>query len=201
MKFSINGGGCKRILFLGYAQNRLIDFLVDDGFCVYQSDEKLVFSEIESLKFSYLVSYGYRFMIKPEILSLFDKSAVNLHISLLPFNRGSDPNFWSFVDDTPKGVSVHFLDATLDTGDIIAQKELEFEPKNESFSSTYAVLKDEIELLFMKIWSEIRDFKTTPKPQTGFGSYHKTADKEPYLGLLTSGWDTNIDEFLKNIKS
>ncbi|WP_169777379.1 formyltransferase family protein [Campylobacter mucosalis] len=118
------GGGYKRILFLGYAQSRLIDFLVDDGFCVYQSDEKLQFDDIKSLEFSYLVSYGYRFMIKPEILSLFDKSAVNLHISLLPFNRGSDPNFWSFVDDTPKGVSIHFLDATLDTGDIIAQKEL-----------------------------------------------------------------------------
>ena len=39
---------------------------------------------------------------------------VNLHISYLPFNRGSHPNYWSFVENTPKGVSIHEIDEQIE---------------------------------------------------------------------------------------
>jgi len=40
----------------------------------------------------------------------------------------ADPNVWSFIEKTPKGVSIHYLDAGIDTGDIIAQKLVETNP-------------------------------------------------------------------------
>lgn len=46
---------------------------------------------------------------------------MNLHISYLPWNKGADPNFWSCIDGTPAGVTLHHIDAGVDTGDIIAQ--------------------------------------------------------------------------------
>ena len=40
-------------------------------------------------------------------------------MSFLPYNRGSHPNFWSFVENTPKGVSIHEVSNGIDDGDII----------------------------------------------------------------------------------
>src|SRR5690606_983365 len=68
-----------------------------------------------------LVSFGYRHILKD--LSV---PAVNIHISMLPWNRGADPNFWSWLDHTPKGVTVHLMDQGIDTGPIIAQREVAF---------------------------------------------------------------------------
>ncbi|MCL0081308.1 hypothetical protein M1N64_03665 [Peptococcaceae bacterium] len=47
----------------------------------------------------------------------FQGRAINLHISFLPWNRGADPNFWSFIENAPVGVSIHYLDEGIDTGD------------------------------------------------------------------------------------
>ena len=38
-----------------------------------------------------------------------------MHISYLPFNRGAHPNYWSFKDNSPKGVTIHFIDNGIDT--------------------------------------------------------------------------------------
>jgi methionyl-tRNA formyltransferase len=118
---------------------------------------------------------------------------VNLHISCLPWNRGADPNLWSFLEDSPKGVTVHYMDEGVDTGDIIAQKEVEFQNEEEqTLSSTYNILKEEIEELFEKVWPEILKGSAIRVRQTGEGSSHKLNDKKPYMHLLDKGWDTSV---------
>ncbi|MEZ4833421.1 MAG: formyltransferase family protein [Caldilineaceae bacterium] len=47
---------------------------------------------------------------------------LNLHPSLLPHYRGPDPIFWQLRDGVePMGVTVHWMDVGVDTGDIAAQ--------------------------------------------------------------------------------
>ena len=41
---------------------------------------------------------------------------------------GLSPQRVEFYDDTPKGVTVHFIDSGIDTDDIIVQRELRFGP-------------------------------------------------------------------------
>ena len=189
-----------KILFLGYTQNSLIDFLSQN--CdVFATDERINPTFCKKQKFDFLISYGYRFILKNDVLSLFDKSAINLHISYLPYNRGSDPNFWSFVENTPKGVSIHYMDVGLDTGDIIAQKELFFDENKESFASTYNILRQEIEILFIDNFKAILNKTATSKTQSGSSTYHKVIDKEPFMQFLANGWDTNIAEFKKILKA
>ena len=65
------------------------------------------------------VLLGY--ILAPEFLSRFARGAVNLHLAYLPYNRGSNPNVWSIVERTPAGATLHWMDAGVDTGDIIAQ--------------------------------------------------------------------------------
>ncbi len=40
----------------------------------------------------------------------------------LPFNRGAHPNFWSFMEKTPSGVTMHEINSGIDKGKIIVQK-------------------------------------------------------------------------------
>ena len=115
------------ILFLGSIDSPLFEWLQSNGESVIQISEKVTPEFITSNKISFLVSYGYRHILRKNILELLPNRAVNLHISYLPWNKGADPNFWSFVEDTPKGCTIHYLDEGVDTGDIIAQKEIEFD--------------------------------------------------------------------------
>lgn len=57
-----------------------------------------------------------------ELLTLPTHGFLNLHPSRLPNYRGPDPIFWQLRDGVePMGVTVHWMNAGVDTGDIAAQ--------------------------------------------------------------------------------
>jgi len=144
----------------------------------------------------FIVSHNYRHIIKPDVIDFMKDRIINLHISLLPWNRGADPNLWSFLEDTPKGVTIHFIDYGIDTGDIIAQKEVIFENENETLRTTYLKLQDEIVSLFKETWPLIKNCTYNRTKQPPGGSFHKTNDKAKYEYLLTKGWDTPIKQII-----
>lgn len=143
---------------------------------------------------NFLISYGYRHILKRDVLDKFPDRAINLHISYLPWNRGADPNLWSFIEDTPKGVTIHYLDEGIDTGDIIAQKQVDFESAGETLATTYQKLHLEIQGLFKEYWSQIK-METCPRTkQLGHGTFHKVKDKQAATHLLVDGWNTPIED-------
>lgn len=156
---------------------------------------KLSLEMLEDVKPDLLVSYNYRYIIPESIIRVMKGKAVNLHISLLPWNRGSSPNFWSFIEDSPKGVTIHQLAEGLDTGDIILQKELYFDEKQETFKSTYEALQQEITALFKENFYDIVEEKCTMRPQEGAGSYHTKKDMKSFLSGKKFSWDMNIWDF------
>lgn len=115
---------------------------------VYKVENKLTTEMVEQLEPSFIVSFNYRHLISEEVLQLMPGRIINLHTSLLPFNRGSAPNFFSFWDNTPKGVTIHLVDKGLDTGDILCQRELVFDEEQETFASSYDKLLEAIKELF-----------------------------------------------------
>ena len=157
-----------KILLLSQSEV-LADFLRNDGQILLQTMDKIDENFVLKEGIDFIVSYGYRYIVSGEILRHFPKRAVNLHISLLPYNKGADPNFWSFVEDTPKGVSIHYMDSGLDTGEIIAQKEVKFDIQNETFASSYNVLQATIQRLFMDVWSDIKSLRANSDAQNGGG--------------------------------
>lgn len=136
-----------------------------------------------------IVSYGYRYILRRAFLEKLSRPPVNLHISYLPWNRGSDPNFWSWIDDTPKGVSIHEIDEGLDTGDLIAQDHVSFD-SSDTLQTSYRKLRLAVEALFEQHWPSIRAGTYTPKKQVGAGSAHRAADKAIYP--LPLGYDTPV---------
>jgi methionyl-tRNA formyltransferase len=138
------------------------------------------------------VSYGYRHIITADQLKRMKRAPVNLHISLLPWNRGADPNFWSWLDDTPKGVTIHLIDEGVDTGPLIWQGCVF---KGETLRESYEFLEHQIASGFEHLWPKIRMNDFVPKEQEGEGTVHRKADIEKYRDKLSvKGWDTPVSE-------
>lgn len=64
-------------------------------------------------------------LLPTRIMALFPRGILNVHPSLLPQYRGPLPVFWAYYHlDRVSGVTVHFIDAGVDTGDIVKQARL-----------------------------------------------------------------------------
>lgn len=153
----------KRILLLGPQHQNLKDFLIANEYEVITTEVPLGDDPRFLDNIDFIISYGYRHIIKRALIEHFGDRAINLHCSLLPWNRGSDPNVWSFLEDTPKGVTIHCIDEGIDTGKIIAQREVQFD-SFETLHSTYEKLSLAIEKLLMEKWYEICSGTVIPIP-------------------------------------
>jgi methionyl-tRNA formyltransferase len=122
-----------------------------------------------------LLSVMFTFKVPPAWLALPTWRACNLHPGLLPFNRGSAPNAWPLVDGTPAGVTLHAMEAEIDTGAILAQREVATTPADTAFT-LYQRLGDASFDLFCEVWPSVRDCE--PEPQPAGGTTHRLADLE-----------------------
>jgi methionyl-tRNA formyltransferase len=189
-----------KILFLGKEDSPLIPWIQSYGDSVVHCSQRLTDDEAFLSQFDFLISYNYRYIISGKILDRFPYRAINLHISLLPWNRGADPNFWSFFENTPSGVTIHYIDVGLDTGEIVYQRELEFEKgKKNTLASTYEALHKELQQLFCDHWPEIRALRCPRNRQPAhYGTYHKMKDKEPLEYIISDGWNTPVEKLQSN---
>lgn len=148
-----------------------------------------------------IISYNYRYIIKEDVLEYYDKWIINLHTSYLPWNKGADPNLWSFLDDTPKGITIHLIDKGVDTGDILLQKRVYFDEEKETLLSSYKELHVEIQNLFKINWENIKTKHLVPKRQSEEGSMHYIKDFGKVRGILgEEGWDISITELKRRYK-
>lgn len=70
-----------------------------------------------------LVLGGTR-ILRPPILAIPPKGTINAHPGLLPHLRGSSSVGWALYKDLPVGSTVHYVDAGIDTGPILMQRQL-----------------------------------------------------------------------------
>lgn len=183
------------VLWLGPYRSKLIEYVVSYGDRVLVATEPIDVESNHVRSAEFIISYGYRYILRPSVLLLFPRKAINLHISLLPWNRGADPNLWSFLEDTPKGVTIHLIDSGLDTGDILVQKEIHHN-NEDTLRTSYERLSHAVEKLFIENWLVIREKKLIPVPQVGEGTFHRLDDKKRYQSLLNDGWDTPVKSLI-----
>ncbi len=121
------------------------------------------------------VSVLFGYILKPELFELFPRGVVNLHSGLLPYNRGAHPNVWSIVEGTPAGVTLHYIDQGVDTGDVITQREVAV-----SAADTAATLYEKLERasvsLFRDSWPALLGGEAGRTPQRGDGTSHRVRD-------------------------
>jgi methionyl-tRNA formyltransferase len=72
-----------------------------------------------------VVSWTY--ILQENIYKLPSRGCLNFHMSFLPFNRGKKPNVWPIIENTPAGVSIHYIDSGIDSGKILFRKRIDVE--------------------------------------------------------------------------
>lgn len=78
---------------------------------------------IEKVKPDLIVTCAYGQIISQELLDVPKLGAINVHASLLPKYRGSAPIQWSIINgEKETGVTLMYMDAGMDTGDMIAKE-------------------------------------------------------------------------------
>ena len=187
----------KQCLFLGYKKNQtsLINFLKKKNFNIVNCQK------IPSLKrfkqSDFILSFGFRKIISENFIKKIKKPIFNIHLSYLPFNRGAHPNFWSFIENTPAGVSIHEINEGIDTGNIILRKKINFNinlNKFSTFKKTYSYLFLEAEKLFKKNFNKIYNKKYKRILNNSKGTFHYKKDIPKWM----KNWNMNISLAKRN---
>jgi methionyl-tRNA formyltransferase len=135
-------------------------------------------SAIQRLEPDIAVSVFFGYILRPSLLRLPPAGCINLHPSLLPYNRGAHPNVWSIIEGTPAGVTLHYIDAGVDTGDIIAQRQVEIEPVDTA-ETLYHRLEQACIHVFSSAWPLVRAGKAPRiKQPSCAGTCHRARDVE-----------------------
>jgi len=96
------------------------------------------------------VSMSFNQILKKPLLALPRHGSINCHAGALPFYRGRNILNWALINDAKEfGVTVHFIDEGIDTGDIIHQRTAPI-----CDSDTYATLLDRAVVLCADVLHE-----------------------------------------------
>ena len=139
-------------------------------------------AKIAQLKAEMGVSVMFGYVLKPDFLSLLPKGCINLHPAYLPYNRGARPNVWSIVDQTPAGVTLHYIDESIDTGDIIRQMKVP------------VLITDTGETLYRKLETAGLELLRESWPDIQAGRIERTAQSRSSGTSHKAGDTARIDE-------
>jgi len=96
----------------------------------YANDEEVI-DLLGGLKPDLLVSADWRTWVSPAVYRLARHGAINIHDAMLPKYGGFAPLNWALINgEREVGVTVHFMNADFDLGDIIVQQSVPIEPKD-----------------------------------------------------------------------
>lgn len=143
-----------------------------------------------------LISYGK--ILPLPILKAASVAAINIHPSLLPKYRGAAPMEWALINGEQKtGITVITMYGSIDTGDIILQKEVPIDDNDDIFSLKRKLSEISPEVLMESL--QRLEKGISPVPQKGTPSYARKLTRED--GLIN--WNktaTEIHNLIRGVK-
>jgi methionyl-tRNA formyltransferase len=145
-----------------------------------------------------LISCSYEKIIPQVLIDMPSIGSVNFHYSLLPRNRGCLPVVWGLALQEKVGVTLHWIDSGIDTGEIINQREVPTSSIDTSEVVNERCTRAAIEL---NTWflNQLQTKSSLPSlPQNNLNaSYH--AQKFPYDRWIP--WEKGADKVAAVINS
>jgi len=113
----------KNVLDIWY--NSVYDFACEKGYKTVDQ-RSISFNELKKYitksKIDILVTHAFMKILPKEVFSAPKYTSINIHPSLLPKYRGPSPTYWVLKNrDKTTGLTCHYIDEGVDTGDIISQ--------------------------------------------------------------------------------
>ncbi len=115
--------------------------------------EKKILQCLQEYEIEFIVLAGYMRLIGKVLLDAYPKKIINIHPSYLPNFQGAfgiRDAYDAKVSET--GVTIHYVDANLDSGEIIRQETLAIHPNWD-----FKILKKHVHDLEYKLYPEVLD--------------------------------------------
>lgn len=143
---------------------------------VISINNSLVTELITKINPDVVVVNGTR-IISKNILSKINCPVINMHAGITPLYRGVHGGYWALVnnDRANCGVTVHLVDAGVDTGEVIDQAEIEIDDQDNFLTYPMKQLQAGIPLLITSVQHAI-DGTIRTRPTTGLSKqwFHPT---------------------------
>lgn len=135
-----------------------------------------------------LVNAGSDDIVRAPLLALPAQGAINFHNGPLPRYRGINIPTWAIYNgETEHGVTWHFMQEGIDTGDIVAQERFPLTGRETAIDLTFACLEKGIGLFRRLLDAYAREGRLERRPQTGPASRYRRAEL-PNDGMLDLDW-------------
>ncbi|AKB17610.1 methionyl-tRNA formyltransferase [Methanosarcina sp. WWM596] len=124
----------------------------DKSFIPFHEPDRIeLYNYIDYIKDSnpdLIVVCGYKYIIRNEIFNIPRFKSINIHPSYLPYYRGQHVVNWAIANgENETGVTIHFVDKGIDTGDIIVQKKIPILFEDSANTLHYRIYHEACELL------------------------------------------------------
>ncbi len=194
-------GSVKKIRILGpKSRNESIrKKLCDQGFEVIVSPDPYEADSIDVFSPDIILSSGYDRLLRPKTVQRFPQRIINLHAAYLPWARGIGTTLFATMLRYPYGVSIHFINEGLDTGNLISRKLVQPGPK-DTLRTFYTKLLSATEELFFESFPKIVHGQTNGVPQEQLGEINTNRSRlqfESLLDVCPNGYDTLITDLEK----
>jgi methionyl-tRNA formyltransferase len=101
------------------------------------------------------VSMSYDQILREQILRLPPRGTLNCHAGALPFYRGRNPLTWALINGEREfGITVHWVDLGIDTGDIVLQVKVPIRPE-DTYATLLAIAEERCADTLVKAISEV----------------------------------------------
>jgi len=153
--------------------------------------------QLKALNANLQIIVAFR-MLPKVVWDMPEYGTFNLHASLLPNYRGAAPINWAIINgETKTGVSTFFIDEKIDTGEMILQKEVKIDPKENAGSLHDKLMQVGSDLVIETIkLIEQGNVKTTPQPEDAIS---KTAYKLNRDNCKIN-WQADLDHIYNQIR-
>jgi methionyl-tRNA formyltransferase len=130
-----------------YADKCQIDYL----FPVNINSDDFI-KKVKTYDCDLFVSMSFNQIFKTEIINVPKLKTINCHAGKLPFYRGRNILNWALINDEKDfGITVHYIDEGIDTGDIILQREFPISDKDNYGSLLQIAYKECSNILYDSI--------------------------------------------------
>ena len=181
--------------FIEYSKSQNLNIIEFDK----NPNEKKCIDKIKELNADLGVVCSYNYLLNKEFLSTTKMGYINCHPSLLPNYRGAMPYFHIIKNgEKQSGITLHFMDESFDTGDIVYQKEfniLPWETMGTLFNRTNYMISDAL-VEILHNYEKGVDFTRTPQEKS---NSYITAPKVE--GNLKIRWNRGIDEISNLVRA
>ncbi len=119
------------------------------------------------------ISMSYDQILQQPILQTAPLGFINCHAGKLPFYRGRNVINWAIINNEKEiGLTIHYVDEEIDTGDIILQRSLPID-WHDTYGSVLAKVEEAFPELLSTAVKLIDENKVSPQPQSSIeGTYY-----------------------------